>query len=37
LLRSATPSACSSRIVVASVNGRRPDSAFSSVEMLILA
>src|SRR5215207_2917148 len=36
-LRSGTPSASSSRIVVASVNGRRPESAFSSVERLILA
>ena len=36
-LRSDTPSACSSLIVVASVNGRRPERAFSSVEMLILA
>jgi len=36
-LRSETPSASSRRIVVASVNGRRPDSAFSRVDMLILA
>ena len=36
-LRSDTPSASSSRTVVASVNGRRPPSAFSSVEMLSLA
>jgi hypothetical protein len=36
-VRSETPSASSSRTVVASVNGRRPPSAFSSVDMLILA
>jgi hypothetical protein len=36
-VRSETPSASSSLIVVVSVNGRRPASAFSSVEMLILA
>src|ERR1700712_3310555 len=36
-LRSETPSACSSRTVVASVNGRRPPSTFSSVERLSLA
>src|SRR5215813_8549463 len=35
--RSETPSASSSLIVVVSVNGRRPASAFSSVEILILA
>jgi hypothetical protein len=36
-LRSATPSASSSRIVVASVKGRRPDKTFSRVEIEILA
>src|SRR5260221_326176 len=36
-LRKETPSACSSRTVVASVNGRRPPSTFSSVERLSLA
>jgi len=36
-LRKDTPSACSSRTVVASVNGRRPPSTFSSVERLSLA
>ena len=35
--QSDNPSASSSRMVVARVNGRRPDSAFSRVEMLILA
>src|SRR6478735_1395721 len=37
VLRRDTPSACSSRTVVASVNGRRPPSTFSSVERLSLA
>src|SRR6266567_9308437 len=36
-LRKDTPSACSSRTVVASVNGRRPPSTFSRVERLSLA
>ena len=36
-LRRLTPSAPSMRMVVARVNGRRPDSTFSKVEMLIFA
>src|SRR4051794_29288959 len=36
-LRKETPSACSSRTMVASVKGRRPPSAFSSVDRLSLA
>ena len=36
-MRRLTPSAPSMRMVVASVNGRRPDSTFSNVEMLIFA
>src|SRR5580692_599416 len=36
-LRKETPSACSSRTVVARVKGRRPPSTFSSVERLSLA
>ncbi len=37
VLRRETPSACSRRTVVASVNGRRPPSTFSSVDRLSFA